>query len=240
MARTVADLAFLLPIIAGPDWQDPAIIPMPMNDPNVVDLKQLKVAFHTDNGVVTPTPEIMQTVADVANMLQDHVQSVEEACPERLDETWTLWSELHNADGANGIIEILQPAGTTESRFFDSDDEPEEIAKTSAEFGRRLREIDRFRSQMLQFISQYDILICPVNANPAIKHGTLGELLAGFTYTAAYNLVGWPGAVVRAGTSPEGLPIGVQILAQPWREDAALAVAQLVEAKFGGWQPPSL
>ena len=56
----------------------------------------------------------------------------------------------------------------------------------------------------------------------------------------AAGRTGWPGAVVRAGTSPEGLPIGVQILAQPWHEDVALAVAQFVESKFGGWQRPEL
>jgi amidase len=58
------------------------------------------------------------------------------------------------------------------------------------------------------------------------------------SYTIAYNLTGWPGAVVRAGTSPEGLPIGVQIVARPWREDLALAVARSIETALGGWQPP--
>jgi amidase len=45
---------------------------------------------------------------------------------------------------------------------------------------------------------------------------------------------------VRAGISPEGLPIGVQIVANPWREDVALKVARFVEEAFGGWQKPPL
>jgi Asp-tRNA(Asn)/Glu-tRNA(Gln) amidotransferase A subunit family amidase len=60
------------------------------------------------------------------------------------------------------------------------------------------------------------------------------------SYTGAYNLTGWPGAVVRAGSSPEGLPLGVQIVAQPWREDVALAVARHLETTLGGWQCPVL
>ena len=48
----------------------------------------------------------------------------------------------------------------------------------------------------------------------------------GFAYTYSYSLTGWPAAVVRCGTSPEGLPIGVQIVAPPWREDVALAFAK--------------
>jgi amidase len=66
------------------------------------------------------------------------------------------------------------------------------------------------------------------------------EEFSRFTYTFTYNLTGWPAAVVRAGTSPEGLPIGVQIVARPGREDVALAVAKFVETEFGGFQRSAL
>ena len=56
----------------------------------------------------------------------------------------------------------------------------------------------------------------------------------------AYNLTGWPAATVRVGTSEDKLPIGVQIIARPWCEDVALAVAQHLEQIFGGWQQPIL
>ncbi len=61
-----------------------------------------------------------------------------------------------------------------------------------------------------------------------------------WAYTLPCSLTGWPCVVVRAGTSPEGLPIGVQIVARPWREDVALAVAQRIESALGGWQRPPL
>ena len=44
--------------------------------------------------------------------------------------------------------------------------------------------------------------------------------------------------VVRAGSSAEGLPIGVQVVARPWREDVALAVARHIEEALGGWRAP--
>ncbi len=53
-------------------------------------------------------------------------------------------------------------------------------------------------------------------------------------------MTGWPAVVARGGTSPEGLPIGVQVVARPWREDVALAVAQQIETISGGWQKPSI
>ena len=54
MARYVEDLITILPIIAGVDWRDPAIVPMPLADPNQVNLTDLRAAFYTDNGIVTP------------------------------------------------------------------------------------------------------------------------------------------------------------------------------------------
>jgi amidase len=46
--------------------------------------------------------------------------------------------------------------------------------------------------------------------------------------------------VVRAGTSPEGLPIGVQLIARPWHDHVALAAARHLQRALGGWRPPPL
>jgi amidase len=58
-------------------------------------------------------------------------------------------------------------------------------------------------------------------------------------YTTIYNLTGWPAVVVRCG-SAEGLPIGLQVVARPFREDVAFAVAEHLELVFGGWKPPAI
>jgi amidase len=57
-------------------------------------------------------------------------------------------------------------------------------------------------------------------------------------WTTPWSLTGWPGTVVRCGTSPEGLPIGVQLVAAPWQDHLTLAVARHLESTLGGWQPP--
>ena len=98
------------------------------------------------------------------------------------------------------------------------------------------------RSRMHGFFASYDVILAPVNAGPAFAHGGLAEpgAIEAFSYTVTYTLTGWPGAVVRGGTSPEGLPIGVQIVAPPWREDVALAVAGFLESELGGFASPAL
>jgi amidase len=95
-----------------------------------------------------------------------------------------------------------------------------------------LRRWDAFRSEMLAFAARYDLILCPVFPDPARLHGTMnvpGEIDP-TSFTTPHSLTGWPAATVRAGTSPEGLPIDVQLVARPWRDDVALAAALRIEA----------
>ena len=100
---------------------------------------------------------------------------------------------------------------------------------------------DLFRNSMLRFMENYDAVLSAVAPFPALLHGTSfeEENRRGFGYAQAYNLTGWPTATVRVGTSPEGLPLGVQVAARPWREDVALALVQHLEHTFGGWKMPT-
>jgi amidase len=73
-----------------------------------------------------------------------------------------------------------------------------------------------------------------------MEHGSTYDRLSCFSYTMTSNLTGWPAAVVRGGTTAKALPIGVQIVARPWREDVALALALVLQDALGGWQRPPL
>jgi amidase len=244
MARYVEDLALTLPILSGVDWRDPATVPMPLDDPGNVELKSLKVTFYTDNGIMTPTHETIGTVRTAVHALADAGIFVEEARPPGIEQSYTIFRDLFAADGGAGVQRLLQMAGTTEIHPFVQ--QLGEIllpyAMTSAEFGGLLARWDMFRSTLLSFLEKYDVIICPVCATPAWPHSstiTEEQFFAG-SYSITYNLTGWPGVAVRGGTSPEGLPIGVQVVARPWREDVALAVAQHLENVLGGWQRPNV
>ena len=244
MARYVEDLILTLPILSGIDWRDPATIPMPLDDLGKVELKGLRVAFYTDNGIVTPTYEIIRAVRTAVHALVDAGAIVEEARPAGIEQSYELFRDLFAADGGAGVQRLLQMAGTTEIHPFVQ--QFGEIlrphALTTAEFGGLLVRWDMFRSTLLSFIEKYDVIICPVCATPAWRHSstiTEEQFVAG-SYSMTYNLTGWPAVAVRIGTSPEGLPIGVQVVARPWREDVALAVAQHLETVLGGWQRPNI
>ena len=238
IARFVEDLILVLPIIAGVDWRDPAVIPMPLGDPQRVELKRLRATFYTDNGVVSPSPETVETVRAAVNSLSDAGACVEEERPAEVQDAVGMWMELAMADGAAWVRRLLRTAGTSEihpvlkKRFLERE------AISSAEFSKLLSRWNEMQSGMMAFMEQYDVMICPVNAYPAMPHESVYDRADGWSYSRIYNLIGWPVAVVRGGTSPEGLPIGVQIVARPWREDVALAVAGHLENELGGWQRP--
>jgi amidase len=240
MARHVSDLSLLLPIIAGPDWVDPYIAPMPLQNPAHVKLQDLRVSFHTDNGIQSPTPAIARAVTAAASVLSEAGARVEEARPTGIALSYEAMMDAWNRCDPPLIKKLLRAAGT----------EQEETtlqwaftvpAATDEEIVDAVTRMDLCRSQMLSFMESYDVILCPVNAMPAMNHGNEdGQDLRPFSYTMTYNLTGWPGAVVRGGTSPEGLPIGVQIVARPWREDIVLAVARLLESEMGGFRAPDI
>lgn len=100
----------------------------------------------------------------------------------------------------------------------------------------------------------FDVIVCPASAVPAFQHGASRDLSTGGAYAPLYNLLGYPAGVVpvtrvrpgedtprksaldameRAARKAEigsvGLPIGVQVVARPWREHVALAAMRAIE-----------
>lgn len=237
LARHVADLNLVLGLIAGPDGIDPHIPPVPLGDPASVDIPHLRVAYFTDNGIAAPTAETTAAVEAAARTIGAPVAPVAEARPAPITETLELVNMLISADGGGWVRRVLTRAETVGSPM-ESMFGTESSALVTADLTALLERWDGWRSRMLHFWRDYDVLLSPVNAHPAIPHEpSEAHGGAAYSYTMTHNLTGWPGAVVRAGTSPEGLPIGVQIVAPPWREDIALAVAGHLEAALGGWQP---
>jgi amidase len=193
---------------------------------------------------MAPTHETIETVQTAVHALADAGTFVEEAHPAGIEQSYELFRDLFAADGGAGVQRLLQIAGTTDIHPFVQQfgDILRPYAMTSAEFSSLLVRWDRFRSTLLSFLEKYDVIMCPVCATPAWPHSstlTEEQFLAG-SYSMTYNLTGWPAVAVRGGTSPEGLPIGLQVVARPWREDVALAVAQHLETVSGGWQRPNL
>jgi amidase len=70
-------------------------------------------------------------------------------------------------------------------------------------------ELERLRYEMVAFMKDFDLIISPVSATPARRHGETFANVRDFGYITAHNLTGWPATVLPCAYSEEGLPIGV-------------------------------
>ena len=239
IARRVEDLELLLPIISGPDGVDPFVYPVPLGDPAAVRLRGLRVAMFTDNGVRTPTPETVAAVRAAADALADAGAAVLERRPPGFDEAWEALTAMISADGHAWLARLISAAGTPGHGSYDTRGWVEfDEGLSGAELTAVVEHADAVRSRMLRWMADVDVIVCPAMPQPAILHGGSTDPAFGDTYSDVHNLTGYPAVVVRGGTAPGGLPIGVQLVAGPWREDLALAAARVVEAASGGWRPP--
>jgi amidase len=245
LARRVDDLALILPIIAGPDGEDPRVPPVTsgLGGPDDIDIPSLRVVAFTDNGLRTPTPETVRTVEAAATALEAAGAHVEWQVPPGIGDAWDTWDRLIRNDGFAWLHRLIEGAGTAGWGSYATrgwiDPRP---PVPGDELSALLEHADLVRSRLLHWFSGTgaDAIVCPAMPQPAIRHGDSNAAWFGDTYSDVHNLTGWPAAVVRGGTSDEGLPIGVQLVARPWREDVALAAARVVEDGSGGWRPPPL
>lgn len=203
LARRVADLALAFPLICGPDHVDAGVTAMPLAAPAAVCLNELTVAYCWEDRRAPVTDATAHTVGAVAQALARAGVRLEEAQPPNF------------VGDSRGIWENWGNLASLRGQ---------DVVEV-------LREIDHYRSRLLHFMQRYDAVLCPVDTHPAPPYKVRDPHR--FAYTRPFSLTGWPVAVVRAGAAPDGLPIGVQLAARPWREDVALALAAAVERELG-------
>jgi amidase len=218
IARSVDDLALALSLIAGDDGHDASVVPMPLGTMASVDLGALRVAHFVAFDGAQPSAEVVAAVGTAVVALQERGARTVAACPPRIEEALAIsrayWARTESAS--------LQQWCPSRSSTFGADD----VARSTFEW-------DRLRRCFLQFMQPFDLIVCPAAADAAPARAQ--ALDTDFIYTLPFSLTGYPCVVVRAGTSAEGLPIGVQIVARPWQDHVALAAARLIEQTLGGW-----
>ena len=248
MARTVADLRLLFAVMAGPDDGDAASAPVPLRRITEEDLRRVRVGYFEDDGRTPVTPETRAAVRAAAEALSRAGLEVVPFRPEGLEEARQLWWKLFGTAGGM-MLRLLTKGHESElspllKEFLSW------VAAEPSHTGQSLLDTwlqrDILRGKILAQMQAYPILLCPAAAIPAFRHrersweveGRSVNYLDAWSYTEFFNLLGNPGAVVPVAQSPEGLPIGVQVVGRPWEEELVLAVAAEVEREGGGFRRP--
>jgi Asp-tRNA(Asn)/Glu-tRNA(Gln) amidotransferase A subunit family amidase len=247
MARTIADVRILLEVLAGPDAGDALSAPVPVRAVREDELRGMRIGVLESDALGEATAETKEAVEHAARILSEQGFAVERKKLSGLERALELWwyffgpvvGDLYR-QGATGQEKLLSPmlrefvALTTAEKEMNYD-----------EFVHACAERDQVRAEILRQLADVPVLLSPVSAGPAFRHGEgnwrRGEkecYLHTMRCSQWLNLAGFPGAAVPMNFSPEGLPIGVQVIGRPWEEELVLAVAEAFERGRGEWRRP--
>ena len=251
MARSVRDLALLFNVLAGIETSTlSADRTRALLDNSRASLRGWRAACYTDDGVAPVSEETRRAVETAARALRDAGLLIEETRPPGIERGHDLWLKLFSRASVVQLRNVY--AGKEDKggefvrwRLASADDTP---APSLDEYISWWLERDRLRATLVQWMEETPLIIAPVGATPAYVHGThkvtVGErtmnTFRAFSYSQTFNAYDLPVAVVPAGRSAEGLPIGVQIVGRPFAEETVLTAAAIVDEALGGWQPPPI
>ena len=248
MARTMGDVALLFQVLSGQDPIDPVSPPIALRNPSSDELRTQAIGFFEEDGLVPVTPETRAAVNDAARALRKAGFRVEPFRPRTLEPLRKLWWKFFVQCGAMFYEpEIRGKHGKLSPIFKEFLGIAEAAGPLSAtELLNAWAELDLLRAKTLAEMSEYPVLLCPVASVPAFQpnerawtiDGKSVEYFDAMRYAQWFNALACPAAVVPVGASPEGLPIGVQIVARPFEDEVALGVAAAIDAAFGYRPPP--
>jgi Asp-tRNA(Asn)/Glu-tRNA(Gln) amidotransferase A subunit family amidase len=250
MARTVADLKILFETMQGPDIGDPSAAPVPVRWPDRRSLKKTRIGYFEEDGRTPVTSETRAAVRKAAEALCNAGFEVEPFRPNCIEKARQLWWKVFGVAGGMllgpltcGRESELSPILKEFNGWVRA-----ETPHTAQSLLDTWIERDLVRMQIFEQMKEFPILLCPVASIPAFRHrerswqleGKTVKYLDAWSYCEWFNLLGMPAATVPVAQSPEGLPIGVQIIARPWHEELVLGLSEVVETARPGFIAPPI
>lgn len=237
LARSVRDLALVYDAMQGPDAEDPVCVDRAV-EPVLARLgegaKGLRIALAGGHFRDNASPGVLEAVdACAAALGADRFVEIPEAARAR-----AAAFVITTIEGGNLHLQRLR----TRAMDYDPATRDRFLAGALLPAGwyvaaQRFRAW--YRAQVLALFGQVDVILAPETPLPAPPLGAQTMRLGGAEvplrpniglYTQPISFIGLPVVVVPAGRSAEGLPVGVQVIAAPWQEEAALRVAAALEA----------
>ena len=195
--------------------------------------------METDDGIAPVTAETRKTVETAAAILRDAGFITEERRPPHIERANKMWLTIFSRASVIKLRNVYKGRETEGGKFVSwrlqtADDMP---TPSLDDYIEAWMERDQLRAELVEWMSSTPIIICPVGATTAYKHGTLkvsvedktmGTFRA-FSYSQAFNVFDLPVVTIPVGKSNDGLPIGIQVVGSPFAEEAILDVAEIIE-----------
>jgi aspartyl-tRNA(Asn)/glutamyl-tRNA(Gln) amidotransferase subunit A len=242
MARTVADAALMLSVIAGPDDRDRHTLPKEEGFDWMKslkgDLKGLKVAYTLDWGGYAPVDKrVRKIVTDAVKVFErDLGCKVEEANPGWSNPYEAFWGMVARETDLRGMRAMEKKLGekmTPHVRDF------LKTEWTAEQFTDAMVQRKAVNNKTWRFMRKYDLLLTPTLAVPPFEVGIQGptvidgkevEPFEWLHFTYPFNLTGQPAATAPAGWTDDGLPVGLQIIGRHLGDAMVLRASACFEA----------
>jgi aspartyl-tRNA(Asn)/glutamyl-tRNA(Gln) amidotransferase subunit A len=247
MARSVADAALMLDVLAQPDARDwSGLPPPPASYAEGLDdgIRALRVAYSPTLGYAAVDPEVAESVRRAVGVLAGLGAEVDEVDP--------------GFDDPVGAYHVLWFSGAAKVVQAYSDDALARIDPGLAEIvaeGNELTALDYLAAtqvrvdlgaRMGRFHERYDVLVTPTLPIPAFEAGVevpAGSGLRRWTgwtpFTYPFNLTQQPGLSVPCGLTAAGLPVGLQIVGPRHADALVLRVGRAYERARGQVSGPT-
>ncbi|HEX4536770.1 MAG TPA: amidase [Candidatus Acidoferrum sp.] len=245
MARTVADVRVLFDVMKGPDADDALSSAIEARSFGEAELRGMRVGIVESDALGDVTSETKQVVDRDAALLSEQFR-VEPFQLKGLEQAIELWWFFFGPMIARLFEPMVEGREAELSAMFREylSVASLKIAPTVDEFIGACAKRDILRAKIIKQMRDVPILLSPVCAAPAFRHGE-GNWQPGCGYRDTMrhaqwlNLAGFPGVSVPMGFSAEGLPIGVQVIGRPNEDELVLAVAEMLERARGKFKAPT-
>ena len=250
LARTVADAALMTSVMSGPHARDPLTLP----DDGVDYLRgasgsarKFRVAFSPRLGNFPVDPRVAAVVLGAVEALRNSGVEIDEVEPDFKADHDTLahlWLRIISVHYAAIAVHWKQDGIDL---LGDHADELTPQFRQMLEDAQRISAVDHALDDMLRsgvfdglqdIFDRYDLILAPTLAIPPVRNTTDGntigpveingetvEPLIGWCMTYPINYTGHPAISVPAGLTPEGLPVGLQIIGRRHADETVLAFA---------------
>jgi len=240
MARTVADAAILLDVMAGYDSRDPMSLDDPAESFEAAASRQrvpARIAFSPDLGVTPVDPEVAQICERAAERFEELGARVEQAHPD-----FSGLQEVFQVHRALSYGTSLGPELEANREVF----KPEivwNVEKGLALTGQEIMDAMVARSAIYQraneFFSAYDLVLTPATVVPPypveqrfverVGDHEFSNYIEWCSIAYAFTVLGAPAISIPCGFTQSGLPVGLQIAAPPRQEARLLSAASALE-----------
>ncbi|MFJ9779381.1 amidase [Amycolatopsis sp. NPDC101161] len=255
MARSARDLTLLLDVMAGPDpltfGKAHRLALPPARHERLADFRVLVLDEHP---LIPTSAAVRAGVNRVATALADGGARVERHSPllPDLAEAAALYMKLLISGSiARFPIEQLPT--------LSADDESLDAVRVRAlDFSHRQwleanNSREAHRHGWRQLFAEFDAVVCPITPTPAFPHdhhpnplerrtdidGVEYPYFDQLVWAGLATMPGLPATAIPAGRSPEGLPVGVQLIGPAFEDRTPLRLAELLEQRIGGFQEPA-